>query len=131
MFRTQVCFSTICLLSSVGFSQEFYQPYVSYSQPYAYHTYSDQYVPNQFSTSSVISTPVFAYDSLGVSTQSYSDIGGIVVQASAYQAPVIQGQGATGLIIDPNYGYAGPGDMRTHLWNDHKSDLQALSLIHI
>ena len=28
-------------------------------------------------------------------------------------------------IINPNYGYSGPGDMRTHLWNDHADDLKA------
>jgi len=131
MFRTQVCFSlvcfsTICLFSSVGFSQDFYQPYITYSQPYADQVYSDQYVPNQFPTSSVIVSPVLAYDSLGVSTLSYDgSIEGFVIQGSAYEAPIVQGQGAMGLIIDPNYGYAGPGDMRTHLWNDHKSELEA------
>ena len=28
-------------------------------------------------------------------------------------------------IISPCYGYSGPGDMRTHLWNDHADDLKA------
>jgi hypothetical protein len=28
-------------------------------------------------------------------------------------------------IISPDYGYEGPGDMRTHLWEHHGDDLKA------
>ena len=31
--------------------------------------------------------------------------------------------GGLPVIVDPNYGYKGPGDMRTHLWNDHHSEM--------
>jgi hypothetical protein len=31
-------------------------------------------------------------------------------------------------LVDPNVGYAGPGDLRTHLWNDHSTDLQAIGI---
>lgn len=32
---------------------------------------------------------------------------------------------ATGALHSKDIGYIGPGDMRTHLWEDHSSDLQA------
>jgi len=131
MFRSltyisAICFSMICLLPSSGFSQGFYEPYVSYSQPYT-QTYSAQYIPNQFPISSTISSPILSYDSFGVSNQTY---GGTVVQGAVYQAPTVQGQeqftqGPGGLLISKDYGYAGPGDMRTHLWAAHRNELQA------
>ena len=138
MFRSQlcfsaICFSTICLFPSVGFSQDFYQSDITYSQPFAYQGYSAQYIPNQFPTTSAISSPIYAYDSLGVSTQSYGGFGGAVVQSTAYQAPVLQApvaqgqftQGPGGMLISKDYSYAGPGDMRTHLWDAHRNELQA------
>ena len=138
MSRTQlnalvICFSTICLFPSVGFSQDFYQPQVTYSQPYVSQGYSAQYISNQFPTTSSVSSPIYAYDSLGVSTQSYGGFGGAVVQGTSYQAPVVQApvgqgqftQGPGGTLISKDYGYAGPGDMRTHLWAAHRNELQA------
>lgn len=143
MFRSQlyvlvICFSTICLFPSVGVSQDFYQPQIAYSQPFVSQGYSAQYIPNQFPTTSAISSPIYAYDSLGVSTQSYGGFGGAVVQSTAYQAPVLQApvlqapvaqgqftQGPGGMLISKDYSYAGPGDMRTHLWDAHRNELQA------
>jgi hypothetical protein len=29
------------------------------------------------------------------------------------------------VIVSPDYGYSGPGDMRTHLWNDHQGEMSA------
>lgn len=136
MLQTQacflaVCFSTICLFPSAGFSQEFYQPDVTYSQPYVYQGYSDQYEPNQFLTSSVISTPVLDYDSLGVTTtETYGNTEGTFVQEPVVQGAIIQGSAVQGHgmpepLISPDYGYEGPGDMRYHLWNDHGDELKS------
>ena len=138
MFRVQlyvlaICSSTTCLFPSVGVCQDFYQPQIAYSQPFVSQGYSAQYIPNQFPTSSVISSPISTYDSFGVSTQSYGGFGGAVVQGTSHQAPVVQTQlgqgqftqGPGGMLISKDYGYAGPGDMRTHLWAAHRNELQA------
>ena len=119
------CLSTICLFSSVGFSQEFYQPHVTYSQPFAYQEYSTPYMSDQALAYNEISTPVVAYDSLGVPTETYGSMDGTFIQGTVIQEPVVQDYGMTDLVISPNYGYEGPGDMRTHLWNDHGDELKA------
>lgn len=137
MFRTVICFLAICFFSTTGFSQDFYQSPVSFSAPsfvqsypaqsYPVQSYTTQAswsqpfvvdanpvqsLPVQFSTSNVTGQ-IPTYNFSGVQTVNY---GGI--QSSGFSA-----QG--GHIIDPNFGYSGPGDMRTHLWNDHAADLRA------
>ena len=47
------------------------------------------------------------------------------VQDSYVQGGVVQGQDVMEHVFNPNYGYSGPGDMRTHLWKDHGDDLKA------
>ena len=47
------------------------------------------------------------------------------VQDSYVQGGVSQGQDVMEHVFNPNYGYSGPGDMRTHLWKDHGDDLKA------
>ena len=50
---------------------------------------------------------------------------GSVYQGGYAQGGFIQGEAPMEHIISPDYGYKGPGDMRTHLWKDHGEDLKA------
>lgn len=151
MFRILICLSVICLFSlssSQGFSQEFYQSLPTYSAPISYQPYSVQSFPVETYASQsypvqsypVQSLPVQSYSAQSYSVQSsslqsfpvqYSTPVAASTQLPAYSSAGTQiqnyasGQGMMDHIIDPNYGYAGPGDMRTHLWNDHASDLRA------
>jgi len=139
-FFSAICFSSVGLFASAGFAQDFYQPAVGYSQSYTVEPYSVQYMPSQYTTSDVVGIPsVGDSSSLSVPTQTYptqtyptqtyptqtdpaqtySSVQGSVIQESDLQ------KGPDGVYISPDYGYAGPGDMRTHLWNDHSADLKA------
>lgn len=145
-----ICFSAFCLSASVGFAQEYYQPVEMYSQSYtSYPVETEQYSSDQISISNFTPTQVSAYESVGVTTQTYGGFtvvqeGGVVqesgvlantiegtiaqgdiVQGDAVYGSDIHGQQVGGVIISPDYGYEGPGDMRYHLWNDHGDDLKA------
>ena len=119
MFRTLVFFLTISLFASVGFSQEFYQPLTTYWAPYTYQAHSVQYTP----AVDIVGTQIPAYSSYEVPTQTFGGIQNDVVQSNFSQGTVVQGQSTP--LVSPDYGYDGPGDMRTHLWDHHASDLKS------
>ena len=137
MIRNMVCFLTVCLFASVGFSQEFYPSTVSFSAPTAYEsypvqTYAAQSYPTQTYAAETYPTQTYALQSSPVQYSASN----VTAQASTYNFSGVQtetyggfqssfssGQGTH--VIDPNFGYDGPGDMRTHLWNDHANDLRA------
>ncbi len=60
-----------------------------------------------------------------VQAANYSDpfSGSEMIYADAAPLATSSEHGGLPVIVDPNYGYQGPGDMRTHLWNDHHSEM--------
>ncbi len=152
-FASAICFATISLSASIGFAQEFYLPVEMYSQSHtSYEAASGHYVADPTPVFDLPPTQVSHYESAGAATQTYG--GFTVVQEGVVQEGVVQEGGVladtvhgatvqggnvygdaiygsdfhgqeTTQIISPDYGYEGPGDMRTHLWNDHSDDLMA------
>ena len=132
MFHKLVFLLVICFFSSLcvsqGFSQEFYQTLPTYSAPVSYQPYSVESYPVQgypvqsfpVQDYSVQSLPVEQYAAPAVTSQlpAYGSAG---TSSQVY----VPGYGMMEHVINPNYGYSGPGDMRTHLWKDHANDLKA------
>ena len=138
MFRKLVCLLAICFLSSlsnsVGFSQEYYEtvPTVSVAnsyQPYAFESFptesfSVQSYPTQTYPTQTYSAPSYPVEQYVAPVEISAPSSGYSSAGTASQI-YVPGYGMMEHIINPNYGYSGPGDMRTHLWNDHANDLKA------
>jgi len=133
MFRSFVCLLVTCffssLSSSVAFSQGYYETIPTVWLADSYQPYSFESLPTE--SFSVLSYPPQSYSVPSYPAVQYAAPVDISAQSSGYSSAgtpsqiYVPGYGVMEHIINPNYGYSGPGDMRTHLWKDHASDLQA------
>ena len=103
----------------------YYSPNVIVAQP----SYSQSYAtPAYYSSAPVQSYPVQSYPIQSYPVQSYPT-------QSYFPSNSTYASGSTGYlsgggdhVISPDYAYDGPGDMRTHLWNDHQQEMIAQGL---
>jgi len=145
MLRALLCSLVICLFSTLsaseGLSQQYYPSLPTYSVPI--QSYPVQSFPTQ-------SYPVQGYPVQSFPTQSYPVQSYPTAQSSPSQnfsghSPRVAAneilvhvdtskvKNVTRTVdaygnehfVSKDYAYSGPGDMRTHLWKDHSSDLKS------
>ncbi len=153
MFSSTICFSALSFVASFGVAQEFYQASPSFNQTYSYPSYSVQELPIHGATyvedvhvnqSHYVNGSAFEMDSV-VPVYSSSETYAVEVpvqtsnalptetvsgELSEINGKVIYSEGTMPPLVSRDYGYDGPGDMRTHLWNDHSSEMKQHGISH-